>query len=228
MAILVKNLKKKVLENAKESDQIIIITGYFSPDMIDEIAKMGVPFVYYYGMYGIDKIAKPVYDKLISINNSNSNLKLKFVHTQRVHTKCYLFYKNTKLENALVGSANCSINGLCSIENAEMLIELNKKELKSDRYLFELNEYVKRIEKIAIDISDPAIVPKKLKDVKNIERGGKIKFKIQGIPFLLSCHYIKLIKREEKKLTKREAQIGGIKKEMLQQSKMQWKHTFQF
>lgn len=45
MAILVKNLKKKVLENAKESDQIIIITGYFSPDMIDEIAKMGVPFV---------------------------------------------------------------------------------------------------------------------------------------------------------------------------------------
>lgn len=55
MAILVKNLKKKVLENAKESDQIIIITGYFSPDMIDEIAKMGVPFVYYYGMYGIDK-----------------------------------------------------------------------------------------------------------------------------------------------------------------------------
>ena len=67
MAILVKNLKKKVLENAKESDQIIIITGYFSPDMIDEIAKMGVPFVYYYGMYGIDKIAKPVYDKLISI-----------------------------------------------------------------------------------------------------------------------------------------------------------------
>lgn len=128
MAILVKNLKKKVLENAKESDQIIIITGYFSPDMIDEIAKMGVPFVYYYGMYGIDKIAKPVYDKLISINNSNSNLKLKFVHTQRVHTKCYLFYKNTKLENALVGSANCSINGLCSIENAEMLIELNKKK----------------------------------------------------------------------------------------------------
>lgn len=117
MAILVKNLKKKVLENAKESDQIIIITGYFSPDMIDEIAKMGVPFVYYYGMYGIDKIAKPVYDKLISINNSNSNLKLKFVHTQRVHTKCYLFYKNTKLENALVGSANCSINGLCSMRH---------------------------------------------------------------------------------------------------------------
>lgn len=58
-----KKFKKKVLENAKESDQIIIITGYFSPDMIDEIAKMGVPFVYYYGMYGIDKIAKPVYDK---------------------------------------------------------------------------------------------------------------------------------------------------------------------
>lgn len=202
MAILVKNLKKKVLENAKESDQIIIITGYFSPDMIDEIAKMGVPFVYYYGMYGIDKIAKPVYDKLISINNSNSNLKLKFVHTQRVHTKCYLFYKNTKLENALVGSANCSINGLCSIENAEMLIELNKKELKSDRYLFELNEYIKRIEKIAIDISDPAIVPKKLKDVKKHRKRGKDKIQDSGNPLSAIMPLYKVDKKGRKKTYK--------------------------
>ena len=170
--------------------------------MIDEIAKMGVPFVYYYGMYGIDKIAKPVYDKLISINNSNSNLKLKFVHTQRVHTKCYLFYKNTKLENALVGSANCSINGLCSIENAEMLIELNKKELKSDRYLFELNEYIKRIEKIAIDISDPAIVPKKLKDVKKHRKRGKDKIQDSGNPLSAIMPLYKVDKKGRKKTYK--------------------------
>lgn len=149
-----------------------------------------------------DTVAKPVYDKLISINNSNSNLKLKFVHTQRVHTKCYLFYKNTKLENALVGSANCSINGLCSIENAEMLIELNKKELKSDRYLFELNEYIKRIEKIAIDISDPAIVPKKLKDVKKHRKRGKDKIQDSGNPLSAIMPLYKVDKKGRKKTYK--------------------------
>ena len=37
MAVLVDDLKKKVLDNVKKSDRVTIITGYFSPDMIDEI-----------------------------------------------------------------------------------------------------------------------------------------------------------------------------------------------
>ena len=71
MAVLVDDLKKKVLNNVKKSDRVTIITGYFSPDMIDEIAKLGIQFVYYYGMYGIDKITKPVYDKLVSITQTS-------------------------------------------------------------------------------------------------------------------------------------------------------------
>ncbi|HCJ75235.1 MAG TPA: hypothetical protein DHV88_02175 [Roseburia sp.] len=202
MAVLVDDLKKKVLENTKESDQVIIITGYFSPDMIDEIAQIGIPFVYYYGMYGMDKIAKPVYDKLVSINNNYRNLNLKFVHTQRVHTKCYLFYKNNKLVNALVGSANCSINGLCSIENSEMLIELNEEELKSNAYLLELDEYAKEIEKIAIDISDPMIIPKTIKKLKTHKKKSKEKVPDSGNPLSAIMPLYQVDKKGKKKTYK--------------------------
>lgn len=69
MAVLVDDLKNKVLENVKDCDNAVVITGYFSPDIIEEIAAIGVPLAYYYGMYGVDKIAKPIYDKLCSINS---------------------------------------------------------------------------------------------------------------------------------------------------------------
>ena len=94
MAVLVDNLENNVIENVKASDHVTIITGYFSPDIIEKIAQLGIPLTYYYGMYGIDKISKPVYDKLVAISNQYPCLQLKFVNTQRVHTKCYLFYKN--------------------------------------------------------------------------------------------------------------------------------------
>lgn len=139
MAVLVDNLENNVIENVKASDHVTIITGYFSPDIIEKIAQLGIPLTYYYGMYGIDKISKPVYDKLVAISNQYPCLQLKFVNTQRVHTKCYLFYKNNKIFNSLVGSANCSLNGLCSSSNAEMLVELNVDELKSDEYLLNLD-----------------------------------------------------------------------------------------
>lgn len=202
MAVLVDDLKKKVLKNTKKSDRVIIITGYFSPDIIDEIAKTGIEFVYYYGMYGIDKIAKPVYDKLVSINNSYPGLQLKFVYTQRVHTKCYLFYKKGKLVNALVGSANCSLNGLCSIKNAEMLIELNEKELKSDSYLLTLDKYAKDIEKIAIDISDPMITPKTVKKIKIHRKNTKGKIPDSGNPLSAIMPLYQVGKKGKKKTYK--------------------------
>lgn len=50
MAVLVDDLLKNVLINANSSDRIVIITGYFSPDIIDKIAALGKPFEYYYGI----------------------------------------------------------------------------------------------------------------------------------------------------------------------------------
>lgn len=43
MAIFVDNLESLVMTNATSSDEITIISGYFSIDIIENIAKHGVP-----------------------------------------------------------------------------------------------------------------------------------------------------------------------------------------
>ena len=145
MAILVDKLKDEVISNAKSSNKVVIITGYFSPDIIDEIASLGVTFEYYYGMYGVDKIRASVLNALKSIETKWPNLNISFVDAQRVHTKCYLFYRGNEIFNAMVGSANCSSQGLSSAANAEMLAELNLKVLQKDEYLIQLNDYYNNI-----------------------------------------------------------------------------------
>ena len=97
MAIFVDKLKDEVIANASVSDKIVVITGYFSPDVIDEIATLGIPFEFYYGMYAVDNIRATVLKALRSIVSSRPNLSINVVHTQRVHTKCYLFYKGDQL-----------------------------------------------------------------------------------------------------------------------------------
>ena len=169
MAVLVNDLLKNVLINANSSDRIVIITGYFSPDIIDKIAALGKPFEYYYGMYGVDKIRSSVLSALRNINAKYSNLKISFVNTQRVHTKCYLFYDNNNMFNAMVGSANCSMQGLCSTANAEMLAELNLSVLQKGDYLVNLNDYYKEIKKNSIDINDTLVKVAKNKKVKTIK-----------------------------------------------------------
>ena len=169
MAVLVDDLLKNVLINANSSDRIVIITGYFSPDIIDKIAALGKPFEYYYGMYGVDKIRPSVLSALRNINAKYSNLKISFVNTQRVHTKCYLFYDSNNMFNAMVGSANCSMQGLCSMANAEMLAELNLSVLQKGDYLVKLNDYYKKIKKNSIDINDPLVKVAKNKKVKTIK-----------------------------------------------------------
>lgn len=169
MAVLVDDLLKNVLINANSSDRIVIITGYFSPDIIDKIAALGKPFEYYYGMYGVDKIRPSVLSALRNINAKYSNLEISFVNTQRVHTKCYLFYDSNNMFNAMVGSANCSMQGLCSMANAEMLAELNLSVLQKGDYLVKLNDYYKKIKKNSIDINDPSVKVAKNKKVKTIK-----------------------------------------------------------
>lgn len=94
MAVFVDDLKKAVIDNAKASDKIVIISGYLSPDMVDEVATLGIPFEFYYGMYGVEKIRSTVLDALRTLVAKHPNMKMNFVHTQRVHTKLYLFYNS--------------------------------------------------------------------------------------------------------------------------------------
>ena len=124
------------------------------------------------------------------------------MYAQRVHTKCYLFYKEDKLVNALVGSANCSINGLCSEKNAEMLIEINENELKSDAYLSGLDSYAKKIEEISIDITDPVIKPKKIRKEKRCRKSSKGKLPDTGNPLSAIMPLYQIDKSGKKKTYK--------------------------
>ena len=168
MAVLVDDLLNNVLVNANSSDKVVIITGYFSPDIIDKVASTGKEFEYYYGMYGVDKIKKTVLNALKTVDAKYPNLSIFFVNTQRVHTKCYIFYNSNKVVNSLVGSANCSSQGLGSVKNAEMLAELNLDVLKNDNYLKRLDAYYKEIQKISIDINNPLVKPAKNKKIQTI------------------------------------------------------------
>ena len=190
MVVLVNDLLKNVLTNANSSDKIVIITGYFSPDIIDKIAALGKPFEYYYGMYGVDKIRSSVLFALRKITLKYSNLKISFVNTQRVHTKCYLFYDGNSVFNAMVGSANCSMQGLCSTVNAEMLAELNLSVLQKGDYLVKLDEYYKEIQKNSIDINDPLVKVAKNKKVKTIKSPkGFLPFTSDPLTAIMPLYY---------------------------------------
>ena len=184
MAVLVKNLMTSIIENTKNSDKVIIISGFTTPDVIDSIAKLGTKITFYYGMYCMDGITSLTHDKLKEIDSKYGNLDINIVNDYHVHTKCYLFFKTGKLKNALVGSANCSRNGLASDENSEMLVELNEDELKNDGYLKRLIEYADAIEKASVHCDDAAIVPRKQSSSKKLPKVTKGNIAVSGNPFV--------------------------------------------
>lgn len=172
MAVFVDDLKKAVIDNAEASDKIVIISGYLSPDMVDEVATLGIPFEFYYGMYGVEKIRSTVLNALRTLVAIHPNMKMNFVHTQRVHTKLYLFYNSGMVFNALVGSANCSTQGLCSAKNAEMLAEVNSAAVTDSGYIASFIDYYNDIKANSIDINDPLVKAAKSKKLK-VTKGKK-------------------------------------------------------
>ena len=51
MSISVKNLNQLIMNTIQQNDEITIISGFFSVDIIENIAKTGKPTTFYYGMY---------------------------------------------------------------------------------------------------------------------------------------------------------------------------------
>lgn len=158
MAVNVKDLNKLVLDNAIKSDKIIIISGFATPNVVEEIAKTGKETIFYYGMYRKRGLTTLTLDKLKNLDATYPNLTVNIVNDYHVHTKCYLFFNSGNIINSLVGSANCSIDGLYSGENSEMLVELNEDELKNTSYLHKLSDYAEEIDKAAVHCTDPAVI----------------------------------------------------------------------
>ncbi|MSS11290.1 NgoFVII family restriction endonuclease [Clostridium sp. WB02_MRS01] len=184
MAVLVENLMDCVLCNTKNSDEVIIISGFTTPDVIKDIANLGKKITFYYGMYCMDGITPLTHSKLIDLDSKFGNLTINIVNDYHVHTKCYLFFKSGKLQNALVGSANCSKNGLSSDKNCEMLVELNESELKTDGYLIRLIEYSKEIAAASVHCDDSVIVPRSITSAKKMPKTLNGKLPTSGNPFV--------------------------------------------
>ena len=129
MAVLVDNLLSSLVSSTTNCDQIVIISGYSSPDIVEEIAKLEKPTTFYYGMYGAEGITERQLTSFRTLQTKYANMRIQLVYKHRVHTKAYLILNDDNISHAFVGSANFSSNGLTGVKNSEMLVELNKQEL---------------------------------------------------------------------------------------------------
>lgn len=153
MQVAVENLENLILETIKHFDKLTIISGFFSIDVLEDIAKSRKNIVFYYGMYPWNRLTSLQYDAFRRIESTYSNVKINIVVDYHVHTKCYLF-QSAASSAALVGSANCSSAGLLSNKNCEMLINIT-----DSAYIDELTAYAIAIETASVHFDNPIIIP---------------------------------------------------------------------
>lgn len=122
--------KKQTLYNEvfrkKDADKFIIITGYTGPQMINDLANLEYDeIILVVGMYG-KKINPNLHKSILNSNNTIKNLKVYYTN-KLVHTKLYAWYKNNKIEDFLIGSANFSTNALLENAYRETLYRIDSK-----------------------------------------------------------------------------------------------------
>lgn len=213
MAVYKKDLKQLVLDNADKCSRIVIISGFATPDTIEEIARKKVEISFYYGMYRKRGLTRLTYKKLIEIDKKYDNLSVYIVRDYHVHTKCYLFLDKEKVINALVGSANCSVDGLSSGENSEMLVELNERELTGNTcYLKNLKDYAEEVKQASVKCGDPEIVINEAKTIIKKQKEKKGQYLVSTNPYIA---YMPLFSWKKRK-------NGSFKKIVNKQSGLNW------
>ncbi len=154
MAVSSNNLKQLVLNNAQKSDEIIIISGFFSVDILDILAQTGIPLTFYYGMYLRNGISAANYTYFQKLESKYSNLTINIPFAYHVHTKCYIFKKNGNIRNILIGSANCSGSALDTTPYSEILMDVT-----DTADILALDSYANEIRKTSVHFDNPSIVP---------------------------------------------------------------------
>ena len=154
MSVYVEKLKDEILCKARASDEILIISGYFSADMLLEFAQLGIKTTFYYGMYDRSGITPFQIRALGNIETTYPLFKANIVFDYHVHTKCYLFKKQGHTVCAMIGSANVSISGLDSGKNSELLMDVNDLA-----HLATLDVYAIEVAAASVRYNDPLIVP---------------------------------------------------------------------
>ncbi len=159
MDFYVEDLKNQVINQTYNHDEIIIISGYFSADILEEIAKTNKTVKFYYGMYTKNGITQLGLNALKNMQKNYNNFSAYFVIDYHVHSKCYIFKENGNIKYALVGSANVSNGGLGSGKNSELLVsvELNQTTIGN------LDNFTKEVNDASISINDPLIINSPIK-----------------------------------------------------------------
>lgn len=154
MSISVTGLEPLVMSNVVTSDEIIIISGYFSIDILESIAKQGKKTTFYYGMYLKNGISTSYYAAFQRLEATYPNLKIFIPIQYHVHTKCYIFLKAGTIFSSLVGSANCSNSALSTTPNSELLMPVDSA---TDRAF--LGTYANDIAIASVHFCNPLIIP---------------------------------------------------------------------
>ncbi len=154
MSIFVDNLAPLVMANAAKSDEITIISGYFSIDILENIAKLNIPTTFYYGMYLRNGISPSYYSEFKRLESTYPNFKVFIPIAYHVHTKCYIFKESTRIACALVGSANASSSALQTTANSELLTPV---DISVDGGALE--QYSIDIASASVHFDNPIIIP---------------------------------------------------------------------
>lgn len=107
-------LYDKVLksEASREGNELFVISGYVGPEIIKDLADEPMKqFTIIYGMYGMDNISEALHNKLVELNNTNTNIRILY-STIPVHSKLYCWSNNNEIKEVLIGSANFTVSGL--------------------------------------------------------------------------------------------------------------------
>lgn len=153
MAVSTKKHYDKVINAAKASDEIVIISGYFTSDIIDDMASTGANVTFYYGMFNKNGITSGQYNSFDALEKKHPSLTINVVvNISFVHSKLYIFKKKGIVTDVFMGSANATLFALKSNDDCELLIDVtNSKDI------IDLLAYSLSIDAVSIHFDDPYV-----------------------------------------------------------------------
>ncbi len=132
------DLERKVFElPSPDNDSFTVLSGYVGVEPIKQLAKLPstIHATVIYGMYGSDSISRPLHNALVDLQNRLPNVDIMY-STIPVHSKVYFWENGSDITNALIGSANFSVNGLRN-DFKEVLTDMNEDSFSDFKSYYE-------------------------------------------------------------------------------------------
>lgn len=155
------NLEDKLFDKATigQADQFNIISGYVGYEPIKRLAQLpsNVHAIVIYGMYGSDNISAPLHKALVELQRQMPNVDIRY-STEPIHSKIYLWEKDGKTNNILVGSANFSVSGLRN-DYKEVLVDAEESSYE------DFLSYFNYVKERSIPCTDLRIKPRTISKI---------------------------------------------------------------